>query len=447
MNPVTAGLGWGGIFRAALVQTALGAVVVLTTSTMNRIMVVELALPAMLPGALVALHYVVQMLRPRMGHGSDKGGRRTPWIVGGMAVLSVGGVLAAVATALMASSLSAGIALATLAFLMIGAGVGAAGTSLLALVARQVEPQRRAPAATAMWTMMIFGFALTAGVSGQFLDPYTPARLVLVTSVVAAFAFLLACIAIRGVERSVPGTTGAQEEARAATAPFWQALGEVWREPQARRFTLFVLVSMLAYSAQDLILEPFAGLVFGFSPGQSTQLSGLQNGGTLVGMLLVAAAAGSARGRRLLSLRAWTVVGCLGSALALASLALSAQSGVEASLRGSVLALGIANGAFAIAAVASMMELAHAGRARREGTRIGLWGAAQAIAYATGGFAGAAGLDFARNALGVTSTAFQTVFALEALLFVLAAGFALRVGAQDSSTFAAVAPIAPRSAG
>ena len=77
-------------------QAALGSVVVLTTSTLNRVMVVELALPALLPGALVALHYAVQVLRPQFGYGSDMGGRRTPWIVGGMAALAFGGVAAAV---------------------------------------------------------------------------------------------------------------------------------------------------------------------------------------------------------------------------------------------------------------------------------------------------------------------------------------------------------------
>ena len=82
--------GWGSIARLGLVQMALGAIVVLTTSTLNRVMVVELALPALLPGLLVALHYLVQIARPRMGHGSDVGGRRTPWIVGGMAVLAFG---------------------------------------------------------------------------------------------------------------------------------------------------------------------------------------------------------------------------------------------------------------------------------------------------------------------------------------------------------------------
>ena len=88
MNTDTASLGWLGIARLGLVQAMLGAVVVLTTSTLNRVMVVELALPALLPGLLVALHYAVQLSRPRMGYGSDVGGRRTPWIMGGMAVLA-----------------------------------------------------------------------------------------------------------------------------------------------------------------------------------------------------------------------------------------------------------------------------------------------------------------------------------------------------------------------
>jgi len=106
--------GWGSIARLGLVQMALGAIVVLTTSTLNRVMVVELALPALLPGMLVALHYLVQIARPRMGHGSDVGGRRTPWIVGGMAVLGIGGVVAAAATVWMAHDRAAGIALAVL---------------------------------------------------------------------------------------------------------------------------------------------------------------------------------------------------------------------------------------------------------------------------------------------------------------------------------------------
>ena len=110
----TASLGWPGIVRLGLVQTALGAIVVLTTSTLNRVMVVELALPAVIPGALVTLHHIMQLLRPRMGYGSDLGARRTPWIVGGMTALALGGAGAAAATAVMTSHLYLGLALAVL---------------------------------------------------------------------------------------------------------------------------------------------------------------------------------------------------------------------------------------------------------------------------------------------------------------------------------------------
>lgn len=97
-------LGWASVVRLGLVQAALGAVVVMTTSTLNRVMVVELALPALVPGLLVALHYLAQLTRPHMGHGSDQGGRRTPWIIGGMGVLAAGGALAALAVVWMGSS-------------------------------------------------------------------------------------------------------------------------------------------------------------------------------------------------------------------------------------------------------------------------------------------------------------------------------------------------------
>ena len=135
-------LGWFGVLRLGLVQTALGAVVVISTSTLNRVMVVELALAAMVPGLLVAAHYAVQILRPRWGYGSDAGGRRTPWIVGGMALLCLGGAGAAAATAWMATEPMLGLIAAAVAFLMIGAGVGAAGTSLLVLLATEVAPDR-----------------------------------------------------------------------------------------------------------------------------------------------------------------------------------------------------------------------------------------------------------------------------------------------------------------
>jgi BCD family chlorophyll transporter-like MFS transporter len=412
-----------------LVQTALGAIVVLTTSTLNRVMVVELALPAMLPGALVALHYAVQILRPRMGFGSDVGGRRTPWIVGGMVVLAIGGVASAVATAWMATQLAAGIALAAAAFMLIGAGVGAAGTSLLVLLAKRVEANRRAPAATIVWLMMIAGFAVTATVAGQLLDPFSPLRLVAVTVVVAVSALMLTLLAVWGVEGHAVTLPVFAARGMATTKPsFSEALSQVWAEPQARHFTIFVFVSMIAYSAQDLILEPFAGALFGYTPGASTKLSGVQHAGVLLGMIVVAVAGSTFFGRRIGSLKFWTVGGCIASAAALGGLTAAGLIGTAWPLRLNVFMLGMANGAFAIAAIASMMSLASIGRESREGVRMGLWGAAQAIAFGIGGFLGTMASDLARYFLASPGLAYAAVFAGEAVLFLVAAVLASQVG-------------------
>jgi len=190
-----------------------------------------------------------------------------------MAVLAVGG--AALATAWMNQALLPGIALAAFSFVLIALGWGLP-----------------APICWCSWP------------SGSRSD--VARRLVAVSTGVGVLAFLITVMAIWGVEgHPVEGhPVGAdlsakiheqatreqavQEELQnGAKEPFMVALREVWQEPVARQFILFVFVSMFAYSAQDLILEPFAGALFALTPGQSTQLASVQYGGVLLGMILV----------------------------------------------------------------------------------------------------------------------------------------------------------------
>ena len=423
--------GWFQIARLGLIQACLGAVVVVTTSTLNRIMVVELALPALLPGFLVAWHYAVQMVRPRMGFGSDKGRRSTPWMMGGMLVLGVGGVMAAWATVWMAQEPVYGALLAWLSFSLIGLGVSACGTSLLALMAKRVPDERRAPAATTVWLMMIVGFAVTAGVVGKLIDPYSPEVLLQVSAGLSLVTALITAVCLWGLEKDGDPSLAAapsMSTERQQKQNFKEAFQEVWTEPAARTFTVFVFMSMLAYSAQDLILEPFAGAVHGFTPGQTTQLSGWHHMGVLVGMLAVAGAGSRWAAGRLGSVQAWMVGGCLVSALATVGLVSSALS-VEWPLKANVVFLGVANGAFSIAAIATMMRLAGEGGAGREGTRMGLWGAAQAAAFGLGGLLGTAASDLAHALLGEQRTAYAAVFGMQALMFAVSAAVASRLHA------------------
>ncbi len=428
-------LTWPQIARLGLVQASLGSIVVLTTSLLNRVMVVELALPAILPGVLVALHYFIQLIRPRMGFGSDQTRRASPWIRGGMLVLASGGVLAAASTILLSNSLVLGVALATIAFLMIGIGVSSSGTALLVLLAKRVEPKKKAAAATCVWLMMIFGFAFTASVSGKFLTPFSFERLFMVSLTVSVIAVVVTFLAIWKMESPAILSQGLaiDLEPSPSKASFREAFAEVWKESRVRSFTWFVFVSMLAYSSQDLILEPFAAVAFGFSPAETTTLSGLQNGGVLTGMLILAFVTTKAKSQTLSTLSNWTIGGCLASALAMLGLVLSGPIANVIFFKVTVFLLGIFNGAFSIAAIGSMMQFASVGSERREGVRMGIWGASQAMAFGLGGIIGTGLSDIARIVLGNPASAYAFVFFLEGVLFVVAAYLSYQTRSQTQT--------------
>ncbi|MGZ8456048.1 MAG: BCD family MFS transporter [Gemmatirosa sp.] len=409
-------IGTAAVVRLGLAQMAIGATVALMTSTLNRVMVVELGLPASVPGALVALHFAVQLARARVGFASDRAARRTPWMAGGMVALAAGGVGAVLATALLAVDRALGLAAAAAAYLVIGLGVSAAGTSLLALVAERVAPARLGRAAAILWVMMIAGIVVSAGAVGTLLDPFDLRRMVVVCSGACVAALLVGLLGVWGVE---PATPAAERRAE-APVPFADAVRAALAERATRRFAAFVFVSMLAYSAQDLILEPFAGTVFGLTPGASTRLGGVQHVGVLLGMLVAAAPA--ARGA---ALRRWAAGGCIASAVAFLALAASPLGASPALLTGIVLALGLANGAFAIGAVGAMMASIGERADGRAGLHMGIFGAAQAVAYALGGLTGGAASDAARALLGSAAAGYATVFVGEALLFAVAARLAV----------------------
>ena len=424
-NSHTDFLSWFGIIRLGLIQTCIGAIVVMTTSTLNRIMVVELALPAMLPGFLVALHYLVQLIRPRMGFSSDQGKSKTPWIIGGMGVLALGGIGASIGTVLLASNLILGLAVSTFSFILIGIGVSTSGTSLLALLAKSVNDQKRAAAATLVWIMMIFGFAFTSVMIGKYLDPFTPEKIIIIAVTISIISLVITNVSLYKLESSL--TPSVKIEKPTAAMNFKAVIREVWSDPDIRHFTKFIFLSMLAFSSQDLILEPFAGMVFHYTVGETTSMSGLQHTGVLVGMVFVAITGSSKLRKYVGSLNNMIVYGCMASALAMLGLAVGGIVGQSWPLKLNVFILGLANGTFSIAAIGSMMRLAVHDGLGKEGVRIGLWGGAQAIAFGLGGLIGAIGSDVARQLISDTGYSYAVVFLIESFLFVISAKLALDI--------------------
>jgi len=422
-------MSWWHLARLGFVQAAIGAVVVLLTTTVNRVIVVELALPASVPGILVALHFGVQLaLRPRLGHDSDRMGSRTPWIIGGLVLCAVSGVAVTASLPVMQDNFVLGLLLASIASIALGAGVSASGTPLLALMSERAHPSQRAGAAAITWILMIVGIIITAAVSGSLLDPFSFTRLNAIAAGIGGAGVIIAVLATWGVERKAIATAVGHvgEPMSPPTGSFREALRTVWAEPAARTFAGFIFLAMLAYSAQDLILEPFAGIAFGLTPGESTKLSGMHHGGVLVGMVVTALIA-----TRTGQLRHWAAFGCLASAITYVVLAMTPAVGDVRMFRIVVPILGIANGVFAIGAIGSMMALTGDRTDGRAGLRLGVFGAAQAVAYAGGTMAGAAGVDLARTLLGSPIRGYLTVFAVEAVLFALSAVLAWRSASSD----------------
>lgn len=395
-------LGWGGIARLCLANMAIGGLAALPVNLFNRLMTVELSWPAILPGLLVALHYGVQMTRPYWGHRSDAKGGRTPFILGGVAITGVGLIGVAYGIASVENS-TAALILWIVSYSAIGLGIGAAGTSFLALLATASDDQRKGAAATIAWLMLIFGAIVASIGSGIALDPYGPAKLLPVVSAVAVITFIVAFIGTYRVEAKIGAVPAPSESA------LMPALRATWADPAARAFTGFVFLSILAFYLSELVLEPFAGHVHGLPPEDSTKLSGAKDGASLVGML----AAGALSTFRIGSLRAWAVIGCIISAVALIGL------GAGAALIPFTVILGVGNGLFVVGAIGSMMRLASADKGAA-GTRMGVFGAAQAIAAGLAGLLATGILDLARLALPMEA-AYGTVFGIEAILFLAAA--------------------------
>ncbi|MEM8980534.1 MAG: BCD family MFS transporter [Pseudomonadota bacterium] len=404
---------WLTIARLCLVNMAIGGLAALPVNLFNRLMTVELALPALLPGLLVALHYGVQLTRPMWGHRSDAKGGRTPFIVGGLTLVAVSLVAAAWAIHLAATSTSLALIIWVLAYAALGLGIGAAGTSFLALLATVTTGRGKGAAATVAWLFLIAGAIIASIGTGIALEPYSAPRLITVVSIVGAIAVLLSLLATWGIERRLGPTPAPQHQ------DFWPALKATWADPTAKAFTGFVFLSILAFYLSELIFEPFAGHVHGLSPEDSTKLSGGKDGAALLGMIL----AGALSSFKIGTLRTWAVAGCFISALGLAAL------GMQLPLIPATVALGFGNGLFVVGAVGSMMVLSSQ-QPGATGTRMGVFGAAQAIAAGLAGLVATGILDLSRLFLA-DPAAYATVFALEAVLFCAAAVVALRILAPE----------------
>ncbi len=427
-------MNWFSILRLGLVQLCIGSSVVIPLSTLNRLMKVELALPATIAGFLIALHYAVQLTRVNWGYLSDKTQNRSQWIIFGMLILGIGGVLASASIPLIESNFAYGIMLALFSYTLIGFGVGAAGTPLLALLASYSSKSQKGFAASITFLMMILGLAITGITAGIILDPYSHQKLIKITASLAIITNILSFLSLKNLEKSLRNNADARTpNAINYDVPFLEGIKKVWMEREARLFTIFIFISMGAFSMQDPILEPFAGEVFGFAVGESTKLDGFHKIGTLIGIILIILCLSKFRigfgslsfvkNERLGSEKFWLITGCLFSALSLIIISVLGLTYRDPGMLNSVVFLfGLSNGVFTAGILGTMLHLASRGSGdNNTGTRMGIWGAAQAYATMIAVFVSTVLVDILGLMMNSLPSVYGIVFLTAASFFIAAA--------------------------
>jgi len=413
--------------RLAGFPLGLGLTSVLVSGTLNRVMIVELDIPAVIVGALFALPLLVSPLRVWLGYRSDAyplfGLRREPFIVLGSLAAGLGVIGAALAV-LEVQSLNAWlIGGATAAFAAYGVGKNLSSNTFEALLADKFHGEQRPRAVTFFKVAMFVGIMLGAVLLGRLLEPFSHQRLLWIVLGVAALSFLLT---VFGVLRQEPRQAALRlESARVRESPFSETFKSlVWEDPQVRRFFLFVMLTVIGTLGQDVLLEPYAALVLGMSVGETTMLTAIWGAGTLLSM--------GAAGLWLIKRFGYERVVRAGLLLGVgvfAGIILAGLFHLPNLFLGLVFLLGVTTGLSASGLLTAVIEFTTSARA---GLLMGVWGVAHNLGQAFGSLVSGGVVDLVRAFQGDVLIAYATVFALEGLLLVYALGLLPRINIVQS---------------
>jgi BCD family chlorophyll transporter-like MFS transporter len=374
------------LLRLSLFQATVGLAVVLLNGTLNRVMIVELNVPAWIVALMISLPLVFAPLRVLIGHRSDHhrsflGWRRVPYIWMGT-MLQFGG-LAIMPFALFILSgdttgpVWIGTAGAALAFLLVGAGLHTTQTSGLAL-AMDLAPEHTRPRVVAlMYVTLLLGMGLSAIVFGLLLRDFSQFRLIQVVQGSALVTFAVNVFALWKQEPQNLALT-APDRPRPDFRSAWR---QYVRHDRTRRLLISVAFGTAAFGMQDVLLEPYGGEVLGLSVSATTVLTALLAGGTLCAFLLASRLLTT--GRDPARLAAW---GCVWGLLAFVLILVAPLFESAALFRTGAFLVGFGAGWFAVGTLTAAMDMAEQ---EASGLALGAWGAVQAtaagVAIAAGG--------------------------------------------------------------
>ncbi|MDL1899632.1 BCD family MFS transporter [Anaerolineae bacterium CFX9] len=421
------GLSTGRNLKIGLFHLGSGMADVITTGIWNRIMISDLGFSATPIGLLVALRYFLAPLGVWAGRQSDQrqlgGYRRLVWIWGGRLLMAISIALLGITTASLVEGNPADAlhwAVIAISLLMFSLGNAFSGSTFLALIYDRSREEQRGRAVGIVWTFLLLGFTVGGILFGVLLPSsegaaetaaqtgigFTSQTVLTLFVVAAGVLALLWFVSLVGEEKRHSRAASKQEEREAQSSSLRADLRLAWSNRQTRFFFWFLSLSMLFAFSQDLILEPFAGDVFGMEARHTTRFAAYWGSmailGTIVFLFL---------GRRYKRLTN-TVMSTIGVSVLILTFALFALSSF-AEIRGLVtpglITLGIGLGIWNVGALGLMMEMSPFGKA---GTFLGFWTLVVTLSRGIGVSGGGIVRDIALGLSGNDNFAYGLAFAL-----------------------------------
>ncbi|SDW07652.1 PucC family protein [Roseicitreum antarcticum] len=416
------------LLRLSLFQVSVGMASVLLLGTLNRVMIVELSVAAVIVAAMIALPVLIAPFRAMLGFKSDTyrsaiGWKRIPFLWFG--TLWQFGGLACMPFALLVLSGDntydipfAGEVLAALAFIMTGLGLHMTQTAGLALASDRATDETRPRVVALLYVMFLIGVGVSSLIIGYLLRDFTPLKLIQVVQGAAVLTAVLNVTALWKQESVAPMSA----EERAAPRPLFR---DAWNDyitgGQAGRLLLVVFLGAMAFNMQDVLLEPYGAEVLGLPVAGTTLLTAAWASGALAGFGL--AAHWLARG---INPYRMASRGILAGIAAFCCVIFAAPLDWVAMFFTGAVLIGFGGGLFSVATLMAAMSMPAKGLAGR-GLALGAWGAAQATASGLSIFIGGAVRDvvnanaLAGNlgvALNDAATGYSVVYHMEiGLLF------------------------------
>lgn len=408
-------LTWLNILRLAGFSLGYGLTGALVGGTLNRVMIADLGIGASLVGIFFAVPLFVSPVRVWLGYRSDGylilGKRREPYIIVG-ALLSGVGVALATFLALQMTDRRTWLMLGVLlAFVIYGFGRNLGHNTFQALLSDRFHGDARPRAITGYEVATLLGLVIGAGGLGAALEQFDPARLVTVTLATVSLVFVLSLLAAVQQEPDTHLGQAAAEKAR--QVPFGEVIRSVvMADPQVRLFFALVVFTFIGTLAQDVLLEPYGALVLGMAVGDTTRLTAFWGVGVLISMALSGAVL-----IKFLGYMPILRLGLIMSILVFIGLIITGWYGDVGVFRNLVFVMGLGTG---LAGAGMLTIIINFTSVIRAGLLMGVWGFANLLGRAAGSVIGGSMVDLVLWGGGSAFTAYAAVFALEAILLLVA---------------------------